>query len=62
MVKDYFVKVFVGPDSDLLADNSVSPRIISSEQNRMLTVNQMHPEKASGPDGLNPAFYQIFGN
>lgn len=23
-------------------------------------VHQMHPDKASGPDGLNPAFYQNF--
>lgn len=23
-------------------------------------VRQMHPDKASGPDGLNPAFFQNF--
>lgn len=23
-------------------------------------VRQMHPDKASGPDGLNPAFFQAF--
>lgn len=23
-------------------------------------VKQMHPDKASGPDGLNPAFFQHF--
>lgn len=25
-------------------------------------MNSMHPDKASGPDGLNPAFFNIFGN
>lgn len=24
------------------------------------TVRQMHPDKSSGPDGLNPAFFQHF--
>lgn len=45
-----------------------SPRFISSAQNAKLieditfeeftvAIKQMHPEKASGPDGLNPAFF-----
>lgn len=49
----------------------VSPRTVSDAQNMNLTaefsftefittIKQMHPEKASGPDGLNPAFFQSF--
>lgn len=45
------------------------PRVISQEQNEHLTgevtfvefivaMSQMHPDKASGLDGLNPAFYK----
>lgn len=49
-------------------ENRGENTIISSEQNDMLTdefsfeefsvaVHKMHPNKASGPDGLNPAFF-----
>lgn len=27
-----------------------------------IAVKQMHPDKASGPDGLNPTFFQTFWN
>ncbi|KAL8114291.1 hypothetical protein AgCh_021226 [Apium graveolens] len=48
-----------------------SPRLVTEAHNEKLTeevtfeeftiaVNQMHPDKVSGPDGLNPAFYQSF--
>lgn len=26
----------------------------------LVTIKQMHPDKASGPDGLNPTFFQQF--
>lgn len=46
-------------------------RTVTAEQNRMLidefsfeeftiAIKQIHPDKASGPDGLNPAFFQSF--
>lgn len=54
-------------------ENHGENTIISSEQNNMLTdefsleefsvaVHKMHPNKASGPDGLNPAFFKHFWN
>lgn len=68
VLKEYFLNIFTGISSkeDIQAvegDNCVTP-----EQNRglvaevtfeefSLAVKQMHPDKASGPDGLNPAFF-----
>lgn len=51
--------------------NLSSPRSVLVEQNEFLTgeftyeefnatIKEMHPDKASGPDGQNPAFFQIF--
>lgn len=48
-----------------------SDYVISNEQNIILeaelsfdeftiAIKQMHPDKDSGPDGLNPAFFQHF--
>lgn len=52
-------------------DNEGNVESITMEQNMVLTVDlsfekfmlvvkQMHPNKASGPDGSNPAFFQYF--
>ncbi|KAL8097405.1 hypothetical protein AgCh_030509 [Apium graveolens] len=71
MVKDYFIEVF-SRQSTVNGDITVtSDRCVSSSQNEELiaeltyeefstAVKQMHPDKASGPDGLNPAFFQQF--
>lgn len=71
VVKDYYTAVFTsGHNADILQLDD-SERRITEEQNHMLVaemtfeefsvaIKQMHPYKASGPDGLNPAFFQQF--
>lgn len=69
VVKEYSTQVFVDPGEGVPNVASSSPRIVAREHNLKLTkevsfdkftvaVKQMHPDKASGPDGLNPTFYQ----
>lgn len=72
IVRDYFSTVFQGDQRDSnMQQNIGSSTCISEEQNRKLVeevsfeefslaIKQMHPAKASGPDGLNPAFFQQF--
>lgn len=71
IVLDYFYKIFTENEVTSNLMNSSSPRLVSDEQNDFLTgdftfeeftaaIKEMHPDKASGPDGLNPAFYQNF--
>lgn len=68
LLKSYYVNVFSA--SDCINRHTQVPiqASISTEQNNMLTasltfqeftnaVRSMHPDKASGPDGLNPAFF-----
>lgn len=68
VVKDYFTRVF--EDSDQREENVVisSEAKVTASQNRKLTkaisfdefttaFKQMHPDKVSGPDGLNHAFF-----
>lgn len=66
-------KVFWLEEGDYNVNIRNEDRIISNEQNEALTVEltfeeftlavkQMHLDKASGPDGLNPAFLNIFGS
>lgn len=71
IIKKYYSNIF---SDDQLSNTYVSQEngaSISSEQNNMLiadlsyeeftdAVKSMHPDKASGPDGLNPAFFQHF--
>ncbi|XP_074375304.1 uncharacterized protein LOC141717092 [Apium graveolens] len=73
MLKRYYINVFAVDENVstyLVHENEAR---ISSTQNEMLTANltfeefseavkSMHPDKASAPDGLNPAFFQHFWN
>lgn len=71
VIKDYFLNIFASSNSDTEDDQDTEASVITGERNRMLIadvtfseftldVHQMHPDKASGPDGLNPVFFQHF--
>lgn len=71
VVHNYFEGIFTGKVFEKNVAQVICPRSISDEQNASLvkeitfdeftvTVKQMHPDKASGPDGLNPDFFQTF--
>lgn len=71
IVHGYFSNLFAGDTVEEVAGDSASPRQVTDEENLMLcgelqfeefsdAIKQMHPDKSSGPDGLNPAFYQSF--
>lgn len=73
LLKEYYSNVFSGGYTNGIV-NDVDPSnglIISEDQNEMLTASLefeeftealkcMHQDKASGLDGLNPAFFQHF--
>ena len=67
-MKEYFQGVFTEVNIDIVHTGSIETPVIMEEQNRMLTaevefeefasaLKQMHPDKASGPDGYSPAFF-----
>lgn len=71
VVKEYFSNVFAGRNQDAVSYQEAEERVVDENQNRMLiaevnfveftlAVKQIHLDKASGPDGLNPAFFQHF--
>lgn len=73
IVRNYFTNLFSKQVDEAEAEYIDCPRKISEAQNQALieelrfeefatAVKQMHPDKASGPDGLNPAFFQTFWN
>ena len=70
IVRSYFSEIF-SASSSLEEETIVNSRLVTTEENDKLVsritfdefslaVKQMHPDKASGPDGLNPAFFQHF--
>lgn len=72
MVMDYFHIVFNDYNWSNSGDYGIAARVITDEQNKELVAEisfqeftavaqQMHPDKASGPDGLNPAFFNSSG-
>ena len=71
MVQEYFTDVFTGNSPGIEARELTSRSHVTDSQNADLVaqltfeeftaaVKEMHPNKASGPDGLNPAFFQQF--
>lgn len=73
IVGDYFRNIFAKSDMRPAIKEVVSPRLVSTTRNEKLmeevtfeeftrAINQMHPEKALGPDGLNPAFSEFLGH
>lgn len=70
IVRDYFTSLFTVKDRTDMA-TMVGHRQVTTEQNIMLSkeftfdeftlaIKQMHPDKAAGPDGLNPGFFHHF--
>lgn len=71
IILDNFQKLFANDIGEVTIEQIECPRRITTVENELLTkeltfdefslaVKQMHPDKASGPDGLNPAFFQTF--
>lgn len=71
LVKEYFKGVFASPNADTNFQGMEPEGTVTREYNKRLVADltfeefeiatkQMHPDKASGPDGLNPAFFQHF--
>lgn len=69
MTKQYFVDLFQASNADFQSVIEAIPNLISSEDNDILlqtftkdefsqALQQMHSDKAPGPDGLNSAFYK----
>lgn len=69
IVKDYFTRVFGNAELENEMEIDENVNIISPGQNEALTeaftydeftnaIRKMHPDKASGPDRLNPTFFQ----
>ncbi|XP_074346587.1 uncharacterized protein LOC141685379 [Apium graveolens] len=72
VVLDYFRSVFNGENSGSVQLDNAEAHVISDEHNTRLTIEinftefiialkKMHPDKSVVPDGLNPAFFSIFG-
>ncbi|XP_074327890.1 uncharacterized protein LOC141665806 [Apium graveolens] len=71
IVRDYFLDVFRNGQSNSSYYGTKEDSCITNAYNQMLVadltfqefttaVKQMHPDKSSGPIGLNPAFFQQF--
>lgn len=68
LIKEYFKQLFTADQPQMDTVLNCIPSSISAQQNTELlkpivdeevkeAVFHMHPDKASGPDGMNPAFF-----
>lgn len=73
VVESYFGELFGSGSCTHETQNESGARVITESQNVKLleeftfdeftnAIKQMHPDKSSGPDGLNPTFFQHFWN
>lgn len=71
VIEGYFTRLFTVSNLDgRMSDREVVNRVSELDNDNLLAavtkeevkqaVFDMHPDKASGPDGLNPAFFQAF--
>ncbi|KAL8090041.1 hypothetical protein AgCh_039489 [Apium graveolens] len=71
LLKEYYTNVFVAPEQEINYPSAENEARVSAEQNRKLAedlsfnkfteaIKNIHLDNASGPDGLNPAFFQHF--
>lgn len=71
VVMEYFSTLFSEADNNVSIPDIAGYRTVTTAQNDRLTkefsfeefslaITQMHPDKASGPVGLNPTFFQKF--
>ncbi|XP_019167308.1 PREDICTED: uncharacterized protein LOC109163041 [Ipomoea nil] len=72
VVLDYFKRIFTtnNPVSGDLIYNNVTPRVTRAQNEVLMrpfevgevkdALFEMYPDKAPGPDGMNPGFYQSF--
>lgn len=73
VIESYFTKLFTAETVDGKISDREMVRKISARENEALlaevtpeevkeAIFSMHPDKAPGPDGLNPGFFQVFWN
>lgn len=71
LIKEYFERVFIADDSVSTPAANSEISVINESQKRILktevtfeeftcALKQMHLDKASGPDGCSPKFFQHF--
>lgn len=68
IMKEYYENIFSDPVQVDIRNAENFSRVTRDQNNRLveevtfeefsMVVKQMHPDKASGPDGINPEFFQ----
>lgn len=70
VIKDYYQTIFKASPEVRMGEGVAQARVSREKNDKLVqdisfeeftvAVKQMHPDKASSPDGLNPAFFQHF--